>query len=68
MELRKDGSVWLPSRIRERDGLVFQLNPEGWADVGLRIETFAHVLLEIGALDRDGALWHVSRAGREHLG
>lgn len=68
MELRKDGSVWLPSRIRERDGLVYQLNPEGWADVGLRIDTFGSVLLEIGALDRDGDSWQVSEAGRELLG
>jgi hypothetical protein len=63
------GRFWIPSRIRERSGLISRLSREGWFDVGLRIDTFSSVLAGCGVLDRDPAgVWRVTDAGEASLG
>jgi len=66
---RSTGRFWIPSRIRERAGLVSRLSREGWADVGLRIDTFSSVLVGCGVLERDAdGLWRVTEVGEAELG
>jgi hypothetical protein len=66
---RRTGRFWIPSRIRERAGLISRLSREGWADVGLRIDTFASVLSGCGVIERtsDG-VWRVTAEGEQLLG
>jgi hypothetical protein len=58
----------LPTRLEERDGLLRQISPEGWADVSLRIDTLASVLLGLGALSRVEGRWSLTAVGRQLLG
>lgn len=63
------GRFWIPSRIRERAGLLSRLSREGWADVGLRIDTFSSVLAGCGVLERDSDdVWRLTAAGEALLG
>jgi hypothetical protein len=61
---RSTGRFWIPSRVRERAGLLSRLSREGWGEVGLRIDTFSSVLSGSGVIARteDGD-WHVTDAG-----
>jgi hypothetical protein len=68
MTLQADGRPKLPTRLRERDGLLLQVSPEGWADVSLRIDTFASVLLGLGAVDRADGRWSLTPVGVDLLG
>ena len=68
MALQADGRPKLPARLGERDGRLFQISPEGWADVSLRIDTFASVLLGLGAVGRVDEQWSLTPAGAELLG
>jgi hypothetical protein len=66
---RSTGRFWIPSRIRERAGLISRLSTEGWFDVGLRIDTFSSVLAGCGAIARDeNRVWSVTEAGEHLLG
>lgn len=61
---RSTGRFWIPSRIRERAGLISRLSREGWGEVGLRIDTFSSVLSGSGVIARDDdGVWHVTDAG-----
>jgi hypothetical protein len=62
-EWRKDGTLWLPSRLRERAGLYFHASDEGWGDVSLRIDTYASVLSGAGVLSQDEDGWRATDAG-----
>ena len=65
---RATGRFWIPSRIRERAGLISRLSREGWADVGLRIDTFSSVLAGCGVIARaDDGIWHVTEEGEALL-
>ena len=66
---RTTGRFWIPSRIRERAGLISRLSREGWFDVGLRIDTFSSVLAGCGVLERgtDG-VWRTTEEGDVILG
>jgi hypothetical protein len=65
---RRTGKFWIPSRIRERAGLISRLSTEGWFDVGLRVDTFANVLAGCGVLERtaDG-VWGTTEEGEAAL-
>lgn len=66
---RSTGRFWIPSRIRERAGLISRLSREGWADVGLRIDTFSSVLSGCGVIERTGdGVWRVTADGEQLLG
>jgi len=66
---RSTGRFWIPSRIRERAGLISRRSREGWADVGLRIDTFSSVLAGCGLLEllEDG-VWTLTPEGEADLG
>lgn len=61
---RSTGRFWIPSRIRERAGLISRLSREGWGEVGLRVDTFSSVLSGCGVIARDeSGGWHVTDEG-----
>jgi hypothetical protein len=65
---RNTGRFWIPSRIRERAGLISRLSREGWGDVGLRIDTFASVLSGCGVIERTSeGVWRVTGEGERLL-
>jgi hypothetical protein len=68
MTLQADGRPKLPTRLGERDGVLRQVSPEGWADVSLRLDTFASVLLGLGAVSRLAWRWSLTAVGAELLG
>lgn len=49
----KDGRPWVPSRLRDRDGVLTAHGEEGAGDVSLRIGSLTEILLGVGALTRD---------------
>jgi hypothetical protein len=57
MRLR-DGKPWVPSRLRDRDGLLTAHGEEGAGDVSLRSGSLTEILVGLGALTRheDGAI------------
>ncbi|GAA2425575.1 hypothetical protein GCM10010421_10450 [Streptomyces glaucus] len=63
---RPDGSLWLPTRLRERDGWLYRTSREGRGDVGLRLGQLSTVLATCGVLRYDRC-WSVTRFGRELL-
>jgi hypothetical protein len=68
MTLQPGGRPKLPTRLEERNGLLRQVNPEGWVDVSLRIDTFASVLLGLGVFSRLDGAWSLTSVGGELLG
>jgi hypothetical protein len=52
MELR-DGRPWVPSRLRDRDGILSAHGEEGMGHVSLRTRSLAEILIGLGALTRD---------------
>lgn len=64
MYLTKDGRPFVPSRLRDRDGILSVRGEEGAGNVALRIDTLADVLAEIGFLDvREDKAFVVSERG-----
>jgi len=51
-ELR-DGRPWVPSRLRDRDGILSAHGEEGMGHVSLRTRSLAEILIGLGALTRD---------------
>jgi hypothetical protein len=49
----KDGRPWVPSRLRDRDGLLTAHGEEGAGDVSLRTGSLTEILAGLGALTRD---------------
>lgn len=48
-----DGRPRLPSRVRDRDGLLSARGEEGAGEVSLRIRSLTEILIGLGALTRD---------------
>ena len=67
MALRSDGKVWYPSRIREREGLIFRQSSEGSGDVSLRIDSLSELLAGMGVLDHEDGRWLPSGEGERIL-
>ena len=62
------GRFWIPSRIRERAGLISRLSTEGWFDVGLRIDSLSSVLSGCGVIERNqDGVWSVTEDGEALL-
>ncbi|MEV7008898.1 hypothetical protein [Streptosporangium sp. NPDC051022] len=61
---RPDGTLWLPTRLHERDGLLHQTSQEGSGDVGLRLAQLTSVLAGAGVLELVGGTWRVTGAGQ----
>jgi hypothetical protein len=61
---RARGRFWIPSRIRERAGLISRLSREGWGEVGLRVDTFSSVLSGCGVIARtEDGQWALTDEG-----
>ncbi|WP_330461573.1 hypothetical protein OIB37_34715 [Streptomyces sp. NBC_00820] len=61
---RPDGSLWLPTRLHERGGLLYRTSQEGRGDVGLRLDQLGTVLATCGVLRHDDQRWSVTRSGK----
>ncbi len=61
---RPDGSLWLPTRLHERGGLLHRTSQEGRGDVGLRLDQLGTVLATCGVLWHTGERWTVTPSGR----
>ncbi|HEX8105607.1 MAG TPA: hypothetical protein VF533_23525, partial [Solirubrobacteraceae bacterium] len=67
--LRPDGTLWMPTRLRDHAGLLVRRDTEGWNDVALRIDTYAQVLAGAGVLrHRDDDSWEVLDQGAQLVG
>jgi hypothetical protein len=64
MELR-DGKPWVPSRLRDHNGLLSARGVEGDRDVSLRTGSLTEILIGLGALDRDEECVWMTDLGRE---
>lgn len=62
-----DGRLWMPTRLRNREDILYRTSTEGWADVALRIDPYGRVLFESGVLARDAQSWSVTEEGRSLL-
>ncbi|MFE7978700.1 hypothetical protein [Streptomyces shenzhenensis] len=61
---RADGTLWLPTRLHERGGLLYRTSQEGRGDVGLRLDQLGTVLATCGVLHYDDQHWSVTSSGR----
>jgi hypothetical protein len=64
MYLTRDGRPFVPTRLRDRDGILSVRGEEGAGDVALRIDSLADVLAGLGYLDvRDDGAFAISERG-----
>ncbi len=61
---RADGSLWLPTRLHERGGLLYRTSQEGRGDVGLRLDQLGTVLATCGVLHYTDQGWSVTNYGK----
>ncbi|MFG2362558.1 hypothetical protein ACGFY3_12975 [Streptomyces mirabilis] len=64
---RADGTLWLPTRLHERGGLLYRTSQEGRGDVGLRLDQLGTVLATCGVLRYHDEHWSVTSSGRALL-
>lgn len=64
MRLTSDLRPYLPTRLRDRDGLLSMAGEEADAEVSLRSWTLAQVLCGVGAIDRHDSDYQVTDTGR----
>lgn len=57
------GKLWMPTRVFERDGLLYRTSGEGGGDVGLRVEQLGGMLASLGAVRRAGPGWELTDIG-----
>jgi hypothetical protein len=68
MEMRK-GRPYVPTRLRDRDGVLWVRGEEGAGDVALRADSLADVLAGIGYLEvGDSGLWRLTDRGEDLRG
>jgi len=68
MEMRQ-GRPYVPTRLRDRDGILGVRGEEGAGDVALRTDSLADVLAGIGYLTiGDGGLWRLTDRGEDLRG
>lgn len=68
MRVRPDGTVWLPTRVHERNGLLYAVGSESPRNVGVRLEQFARILISLRVLERVDGQARPSAAGADLLG
>jgi len=64
MRLTSDLRPYVPTRLRDRDGLLSMVSDEADAEVSLRSWTLAQVLCGVGAIDRHDSDYAISESGR----
>lgn len=68
MEMRK-GRPYVPTRLRDRDGILWVRGAEGAGDVALRTGSLADVLAGVGYLTiGDGGMWRLTDRGEDLRG
>lgn len=67
MRIRPDGTIWLPTRVHERDGLLYAVGRETARNVGVRLEQYARILFSLGVLEQAAGIPTVSDFGVELL-
>lgn len=66
MYLTRDGRPFVPTRLRDRDGVLSVRGEEGAGDVALRTDTLADVLAGLGILTKDApGVYRVTEYGEE---
>jgi hypothetical protein len=61
---RPDGTLWLPTRLHERGGLLFRTSHEGSGDVGIRLDQLTTVLAGAGVLRLVDGAWRATSQGQ----
>ncbi len=65
MQMVPGEGPYVPTRLRERDGMLWMNGIEADAEVSLRGWTLTQVLTALGAVDRDGDVYTVTGLGEE---
>jgi hypothetical protein len=65
MYLTRDGKPFVPTRLRDRDGLLAVRGEEGAGNVALRTDSLADVLAGLGILTKGAGTYAVSEYGEE---
>lgn len=68
MRIRPDGTIWLPTRVHERNGLLYAVGRETARNVGIRLEQYARILTSLGVLGQSAGTTVVTNFGVELLG
>ncbi|MDQ6796701.1 MAG: hypothetical protein M3011_01535, partial [Actinomycetota bacterium] len=68
MRRRKDGTIWLPTRLHDKGDLLYRTSREGSGDVALRIAQLGRILAGVGVFELDGEQWRLTESGRDALG
>lgn len=67
MRIRPDGTIWLPTRVHERNGLLYAVGRETARNVGIRLEQYARILTSLGVLKLSPGATVVTDVGVELL-
>lgn len=57
------GRLWMPTRVFERDGVLYRTSGEGGGDVGLRVDQLGGMLASLGAVRRVDGGWELTDLG-----
>ena len=68
MRIRPDGTIWLPTRVHERNGLLYAVGRETARNVGIRLEQYARILTSLGVLEQSAGTTVVTDFGVDLLG
>lgn len=68
MRVRPDGTVWLPTRVHERNGVLYAVGRETPRNVGVRLEQYARILTSLGILEHVEGTTRISAEGAGLLG
>jgi hypothetical protein len=63
MKRRSDGTIWLPTRLYDRGGLLYRTSTEGAGDVGMRIVQLGQILAGVGVFSWIDERWHLTEVG-----
>lgn len=63
MYLNREGKPFVPTRLRDRDGILSVRGEEGAGDVALRTDSLADVLAGLGVLTKDAGAYTVTDYG-----
>ena len=65
MHLTRAGKPFVPTRLRDRDGVLSVRGEEGAGDVALRTNSLADLLAGLGVRDKDAGVYAVTEDGEQ---